>query len=172
MAHLWIRDDTDQWAVYLLTGTCSFDDLSADTLLRQENIGAVSLIPVSDANTEEWHVVAGLRVGVRVNGLPLLTRIRHLRDQDQIAVAQRWAYFSTEERAHCAPFPGADRKLFCARCRQELFAGVEAVKCPQCGVWHHQSEELPCWTYAAHCGLCSQLTDLNAGYRWQPGERL
>lgn len=171
MSHLWLKDETDQWAVFLLTRRCSFDQLTAESLSNTEGSGKASLVPTRDESNQQWHLVTELRVRIRVNGLPLMTRIRTLRDRDQISLAGTSAYFSTEERARRIPFPGADRKLFCARCRQELMTGSVAVKCPQCGIWHHQSEELPCWTYAEHCGLCSQPTDLDAAYRWRPGEQ-
>jgi len=47
---------------------------------------------------------------------------------------------------------------------------IHYVRCPQCGVWHHQSDELPCWVYSSSCSLCDHPTALDAGYRWIPGE--
>jgi hypothetical protein len=42
-------------------------------------------------------------------------------------------------------------------------------KCPQCGVWYHQSEELfDCWTYSELCALCDQSTGLDSDYLWTP----
>ena len=43
-----------------------------------------------------------------------------------------------------------------------------AVRCPQCGIWYHQHDQLPCWTYAPACGFCPQSTALDAGFAWTP----
>jgi hypothetical protein len=47
-------------------------------------------------------------------------------------------------------------------------AGSAVVKCPNCGVVYHQSEERPCWTYADSCSMCARKTDLDAGFQWTP----
>jgi hypothetical protein len=171
MPHLWIRDETEQWAVFPLL----FHEYSLERLLKSSETTTADAITISlvrnrQEETDVWHLLAPFSTRVSVNGLPMTTGLRTLRDRDQITIGHRSAYFSIEERAECVAFPGTERKFFCARCRQELTAGALAVRCPQCNVWHHQSEELPCWTYTAHCGLCSQPTDLEAGYRWQPDE--
>lgn len=169
MSHIWIKDETDEWAVFQLLS----DELCLNELLQSSGAQAgpgntVAIVRTQQDETDQWHLLATSAARVRINGLPLLAGLRTLRDRDQISIGEGSAYFSIEERAHCVAFPGADRKLFCARCRQELLQGVTAVRCPQCNVWHHQTDELPCWTYAAHCGLCAQPTDLEAGYRWRP----
>ncbi|HLA13262.1 MAG TPA: hypothetical protein VJ023_21960 [Pyrinomonadaceae bacterium] len=169
MPHLWIRDETDQWAVFQLR----LEEYELRELLKGADSSgtAVSMVRTHRDENEDWHLLAPRGAPVSVNGLPLMEGLRTLRDRDQIVFADRAAYFSTEERARRVSFSGGERKLFCARCRQELVPGVIAVKCPQCNVWHHQTDEFPCWTYSAHCGLCSQLTDLEAGYRWQPTDQ-
>jgi len=167
MAHLWVMDETDQWAVFELLG----DEISLDELPRETRFKTRSqalLLRTSEDGAGKWQLLTKSTTSVRVNGLRWLTGLRTMRDRDQISVGQTRAYFSTEHRARCVAFPGSERKLFCARCRQELLDGAMAVRCPQCGIWHHQTDDLPCWTYAAHCGSCSQPTDLDAGYRWRP----
>lgn len=171
MSHLWIKDEEQQWAVFLLlSDTYALEPFLEWSTRTTESGSAVSIVRSSGEENEQWHLLVPHGVRVSVNGLPIITGLRTLRDRDQITIGDRTAYFSTEERVQRVPFPGGERKFFCARCRQELIVGVSAVKCSQCNVWHHQTNELPCWTYAAHCALCSQQTDLEAGYRWQPDD--
>ena len=171
MSHLWVKDETEQWAVFqLLSERYPLEPLLKWSAPTTQTVSVVSIVRSRREENQQWHLLVPHGVRVSVNGLPIMTGLRTLRDRDQITIGDRSAYFSTEERVQRVAFPGAERKFFCARCRQELIAGVSAVKCPQCNVWHHQTEELPCWTYANHCGLCSQPTDLEAGYRWQPDD--
>ena len=79
-------------------------------------------------------------------------------------------YFSTETLARIEPLSEEDATGCCPRCKQGLTAGQPAVKCPGCGVWHHQSDELPCWTYAERCAICGGSTALDAGFSWTPEE--
>ena len=54
--------------------------------------------------------------------------------------------------------------------RTLLHARVSRVSCPNCGVRHHQSAELRCWTYAPGCAVCGWPTTLDARFRWVPDE--
>lgn len=107
---------------------------------------------------------------VAVNGAPLRLGIRLLRDRDELRLAtgERY-YFSTERLATVEPFVRAE-PVCCPRCRQQIASGVPAVACPSCGAWCHQTDALPCWTYAATCPLCDQPSALEGGYRWTPAE--
>jgi hypothetical protein len=75
------------------------------------------------------------------------------------------------------PYPGAEHAARCPRCQQEIPAQTEAVQCPNCLIWHHQTAGLPCWTGDAstgrgfrHCSLCDASTVLmpEARLRWTP----
>lgn len=76
-------------------------------------------------------------------------------------------YFSTEETARIEPFAGSTA-VTCPRCRSEVHPGQAAVKCPRCGVFHHETEDRNCFTYATTCAVCAQPTALDAGLQWTP----
>ncbi len=119
-----------------------------------------------------WAVLSPCGIRVKINGDTLRCGIRMLRDKDEIVAGGARFFFSVESLAEVIPFPGSDpaRRVFCARCKGDLKAGVPSVRCPGCGSWHHQDEggELPCWTYAAPCALCAQPTAFDAGFQWTP----
>jgi hypothetical protein len=119
----------------------------------------------SPSDGQETWVLVG---AAQVNGMPLLTGIRVLRDRDELQVGGLRAFFSAEALAAVRPSPAQGERIFCPRCKQEIEKLSPAVRCPQCRVWHHQTAELPCWTYSERCASCNQPTDLNAGYRWTP----
>jgi hypothetical protein len=107
--------------------------------------------------------------GVRVNGQPLCTGIRVLQDRDELYVdGLGRAFFSAERRTCVVPFAAAARPATCPRCKQVIVEHAAAVQCPQCRIWYHQSDELPCWQYAERCALCDQSTAMEAGFRWSP----
>jgi hypothetical protein len=121
---------------------------------------------------EEWLWLSDCASGWLINGLPLRLGTRVLRDRDEIifAGAQISApgYFSTERPACIEALPESLEPIYCARCRQLIEIGAAAVRCPGCDLWHHQTAELPCWTYAPKCALCEQPTALEGGFRWTP----
>jgi Zn finger protein HypA/HybF involved in hydrogenase expression len=141
---------------------CPAADLApADVFLEQTGSGG----------TAEWAILTGQECGVTINGIPLLLGLRVLIDRDEI----RWgpdafAFYSTEEPADIASLPQGDRKIFCPRCKQEITPGTPAVRCPRCGIWHHQSEQLPCYTYAERCATCTRRASLDSSYDWTPEE--
>jgi hypothetical protein len=173
MAHLWVTTEANQWAVLPLEG----DAFSLTTHPPQPRrrvddgqiLSSVLLLRTGGVDAPSWVLVAGVRAGVSVNGLPLATGMRVVSDRDEIRVpGVSNVYFSTECLARVEVFAGRGQTLFCPRCKQEIEMGSPAVKCPACGVWHHQTDELKCWTYADVCALCAQSTDLDAGFRWTP----
>jgi len=107
---------------------------------------------------------------VRVNGSALDAGIRVLRDRDELRTGGSRTFFSTESLPVIVPFPDSERPTFCPRCKLVIAAGTPAVCCPQFNVWHHQSDEFPCWTYAERCALCDQPTALDGDFRWTPEE--
>jgi hypothetical protein len=118
-----------------------------------------------------WLLLAGPGGGVRVNGEEVPLGMHLLRDRDEIKLrGEALVYFSTESPARVEPFPGAARGANCPRCRQVLEPGVAAVRCPRCGIWHHQDDVRPCWVYAPSCAQCDQATSLEGGYEWTPEE--
>jgi hypothetical protein len=176
MAHLWVRDETESWAVLPLEHDAF--SLNAELprpivrrLSEGEAMSEVLLIRTDTAQANLWVLIANAKAGVSVNGIPLATGIRVVSDRDQIRVrGAREFYFSTETLARIEPFSGGEQTIFCPRCKQEIETTMSAVKCPACGVWHHQTDELNCWTYAEVCALCAQATDLSTGFRWTPEE--
>jgi hypothetical protein len=157
MAHLWMRDASTQdgWSPSALAGDARV--LSAAALVRHA------------VEPEGW-VLIGPRA-VRVNGASLDAGIRVLRDRDEIVAGAGRIFFSSESLAAIVAFPAGAPPTFCARCKLAIAPGSPAVRCPQCVLWHHQSDELPCWTYAERCTMCDQPTALDAGFRWTPEEQ-
>ncbi len=102
-----------------------------------------------------------------VNGRPVPTGITVLRDRDELRVGEARAFFSTEELAAVGPYGGEERPR-CPRCAGPVETGDDAVRCPGCGVVHHELGERRCWTYAPRCTICDQPTTLDAGLRWSP----
>jgi hypothetical protein len=175
MAHLWVKNETEQWAVLPLEEAVF--TLTArpphpiGSLLWENNVLAnVLLLRTAGAETS-WVLIAGSGTGVSVNGMPIATGIRVVADRDEIRVPGAGSfYFSTETLARVEEFPASEQALFCPRCKQEIEHAAKAVRCPGCGVWHHQTEELNCWTYSDVCALCAHPTELNGSFRWTPEE--
>jgi len=177
VAHLWVRDGAAQWAIASLDCGQAFalrSDPAAPVRLRSQrqkgkNQESAIIVRRQKAGEETWVLISRDTAHVRVNGLPLVIGMKVLQDRDQIRVdGVGRMFFSTERLPHVEVFTGSEKAVFCPRCKSEILDGSRAVRCPQCEVWHHQSEELPCWTYSERCALCDQPTDLNASYRWTP----
>jgi hypothetical protein len=185
MAHLWMTGESGRWAVVPLEGeTFSIDTLPPSPLpgpteergaggAREQWESGTSALLRRDrgSDRETWALITRAPEKVRVNGLPVSLGVRILTDRDAIRISEVGScYFSTERLAQVEAFPGAAEAVFCPRCRQEIVKGTPAVRCPgpDCRVWHHQSDEFPCWTYNETCALCPQPTDLDAGHQWTP----
>jgi hypothetical protein len=174
MAHLWTQDQSaGEWVAMPLTDSALVVAAPGAHALHLRPRGEFPNPPAallrSQLDGRESWVLTG---AARVNGMPLLTGIRVLRDRDELEIGGLCAFFSTETLALVQPMPRGDKPVFCPRCKQAIEPKSAAVRCPQCRVWHHQSDDLPCWTYAnaEHCSLCDQPTALDAGYRWTPEE--
>ena len=178
MAVLWVRrqDAAVPWGVVTL-GTHHGLVLTGDATQPvrrprdgEAGDGQVRLLRHGAAGHEEWVLVAGGGRWARVNGFPLCLGMRVLGHKDAVAVDGHRVFFSTERVAKVEPFPGADRPVFCPRCKLEIEKGTPAVRCPnpECGLWHHETAEFNCWTYAPQCSTCSQETGLGGDYRWMP----
>ena len=148
MAHLWIQAN-GSWQPASLSGE---SDALQPSRLR--------------AAGAEWVLLA--RPGeVAVNGAPVLSGVRVLRDRDELVLrGGAQFFFSTERLAAIEPFPGA-KAIPCPRCREPIEPGTSAVRCPLCTLWMHENEKRKCWTYAPKCH-CPQPTALDAGFAWSP----
>jgi hypothetical protein len=173
MAHLWFRDHDDIWSAMPLNGH-AVDisghpprELTEGFLPGKDHRAAV--IPSRAEDSRVWILLVAGSCDVFVNGFAPVAGMRVLRDRDEIRTALTdQLFFSTETLAHVEEFSGGERPIYCARCRQTIEKGQQAVRCPRCSVWFHQTEQLPCWTYGSACSLCPQSTSLAAGFSWTP----
>jgi hypothetical protein len=165
MAHLWVQEpDASEWHVAALEGDTHAAD-SGRPVPAETGAGDPTGDALLHALGGLWVLIAG--EAVRVNGMPLFGGVRVLRDRDEIRVGSHRAFFSEEEPPRVVPFPGADQPVLCPRCKQPLVVGDPSVRCA-CGLWYHQSTDLPCFSYSDHCAHCDRPTALDAGYRWSP----
>jgi hypothetical protein len=180
MAHLWIPDDGVPWAALELE-ECPYDldhhpparVSSADAAgggERGDDARRVVLAPAPDLPGKHWLLRAGSERRAWVNGVRVDLGLRVLEDRDLVRLdSGRGFYFSTEDLARRQPFPGGAQTGPCPRCKKEIEPGSTAVRCPHCGVWHHQGGDRDCWTYAPQCATCDRRTDLDdAGFQWVP----
>jgi hypothetical protein len=124
----------------------------------------------ADGSSSGWAVVSGGNVRVFVNGEPLALGVALLRDRDELRVGGGAAVYFSTERLACAEPCARDDAPRCPRCAQAIEQGELSVRCPGCGVLHHQRAERECWTYLTKCALCDQASDLATGLRWTPEE--
>jgi hypothetical protein len=121
---------------------------------------------------QPWVLLAARDADLRVNGRSLELGIRVLRNRDEIFLTRTRCrfFFSTEGLPRVERFPHDLRAASCPRCHQVIHPDTLAVRCPneECGVWHHQSADCPCWTEGEHCAMCETPTELRAGFRWSP----
>jgi hypothetical protein len=174
MAHLWTLDESDRWvATTLADDRVHLDatvDIEADVSSESTSDDSL-LIQRLAAAPETWALVCPPGWPGRFNGELVPLGLVILADRDEIrAPGRRTMFFSTETIAHVEPYAGSDDRGFCPRCKQPIEAGTAAVRCPSCGLWHHESDDLPCWTYAPRCTACPHETALDASYRWSPEE--
>lgn len=173
MAHLWFRDHDEVWSAVALNGT-ALDisalpprELSDDLRLGGNCRAAVVSSRVDDSLV--WVLLGTAQGDILVNGFAPVAGLHVLRDHDEIRVgASGTLFFSAETLAHVEEFPGSERAMFCGRCRQPMQKSELAVACPGCGIWYHQTDSLPCWTYAHACAFCPQQTALDASLSWTP----
>ena len=164
MAHIWLQNEAREWTAHPLTA----DDSPPASKCTPSGI---HFLNTTTDNQENWVVVAGHGSGITINGVPLLIGIHVLRNRDEIRWSREgFGFFSSEELASVVDMPAGDRTMVCPRCKQEILPGTPALRCPRCGIWHHQSEQLPCYTYAENCATCTRKTSLDGGYDWIPEE--
>jgi len=187
MAHLWLPDDVKPWAVLVLEeGVYDLDHtpptrVPAEQAARESALwerrrqvllvpAAAAPLPAAGSRAFRWALLAGPHRRVWVNGSRLDLGLRLLDDRDHIRLdSGRSYYFSSEVLARAETYAGGAQPIQCARCKMEVRPGSRAVRCPSCGIWHHQTEERPCWTHAPTCALCDRTTELEgAQYQWVP----
>jgi hypothetical protein len=173
LAHLWFRDDEDIWSVVPLNGHATDVSVYPPRLLaegfRLGGDALAAVIRAGAADSPVWVLLVAANGDVRVNGFAPVAGARVLQDRDEIRAASfDPLFFSTETLVRLGEFPGAARSVYCGRCRQAMEKGQASVRCTQCGIWYHQTDQLPCWTYTPKCGFCPQTTSLDAGFDWTP----
>jgi len=171
--YLWFRpNQSTDWRPLEASGPALAIDSQAAAvrpLQAARDAAADAVIIRSDAAAQPRFVLlipSGLLA--RVNGAPLPSGIHQLADRDAIHLGDAPpVFFSADARPVVEPYPGAADVAFCARCKSEIVPGTPACRCPGCGLWFHQSEEFPCWTFSDHC-VCGFPTALDGGPRWSP----
>lgn len=160
MANLW-SEDAGGWSSRAL-------EASGDAL----GDGVVVRRTASSPFGEEWLLLAGVASRVAVNGDAPCAGLVVLRDRDEIRLAGRVRFFTARNAAAVERWPDgtALAALRCPRCRRRIEEGTAVVRCPGCGVVHHESDALPCWTYAERCAACPEPTVHDEASRWTPEE--
>jgi hypothetical protein len=181
MALIWSSDENVNWSPFPLKAREYQLSIAGIKMIGNKGANKKShglLLAWGESGEEEWVLIADLGARIRVNAVPLIVGIRVLRNRDEIlcqdqATGLRRYFFSTERLVQIEPFPALDGANRCPRCKQPINKGDMAVRCPnpQCRVWHHQKEDLPCWSYSPTCAMqCGWPTDLSAKYHWNPEE--
>lgn len=164
MAVLWQETTRRNWGGLPLESVCVLRLISEP---RAGALGEANLVRLGETTPVRWLLLASPRARVSVNGLPVLAGARVLGDRDEIRTRTHRFFFSEESLARIEAHAGEPAP--CPRCKLPIETDQPAVVCPACGVSHHQTEDLPCWTYAPHCAAgCSQSTDMQASLRWTP----
>ena len=162
MAHLWFQVQ-NEWVARQLSEDC------ANVAAFPEGFGDGRLVRAGSNTSPVWALAAAPGTLLHVNGRAVVGGLRVLNDRDLIRTPDGARYFfSSESLAEVKPFPGSDRPVFCGRCRLRIDSGSLAVCCPGCGIWFHQVDDLPCWTYSERCSYCGRDTALDAGFAWTP----
>ncbi|MBE7501330.1 MAG: hypothetical protein HS113_13695 [Verrucomicrobiales bacterium] len=175
MAFLWFEAPSlGGWAVARLALGSYVITPGSQPLVRRARAGTHASFQArlvgsrTPTGAERWALCSPPH-GIRVNGDPVCLGLRVLEDHDEIQAGPgERLFFSAERLAEIVAFPGGPRPVHCPRCHQLIEPGHLAVQCPGCQTWHHQSDQLPCWSYDARCALCPQPTALDAGLSWTP----
>ncbi len=187
MAHLWLRDPDEGLAALPLSGAeLRLDGRRPARLNGDDPSGAVVTIvgrPADGTDDLQWYLHHGPAARVAVNGVRLELGLQRLADGDEIVLDDARRYvFSTEAVPERVAMAAQPQPPVCGRCLQPVASGQMAVRCPGCGVWHHQvsradaagddgeppSKDVLCWTYHTTCSTCAQPTDLETGFRDVP----
>jgi hypothetical protein len=176
MAHLWTIAAGSVWAPVPLDGAAFALGPDGPTRLSAPRVRAAGpdtiVLRRTGAGPDTcWSLLIPAAVAARVNGVSSPLGIVVLVDRDEIRLPGADPVFlSTETLPTVVPFATGTSHGFCPRCRQPLEPGAPSVECPACGLWYHQTDTLPCWTYSDRCVACGRPTPLDAGYAWSPEE--
>jgi hypothetical protein len=168
--------DTDGWGARRLDAAqyelaTSLIPLAGEAPMSLANGKMARLIRTDKGGMPVWALIASRNSGVRVNSRRVTAGLCVLTDRDEIRTGDGTRFFfSTETLATVVPFPGAERPVYCGRCREPIEVGAQAVRCPSpgCGIWFNESTELPCWSYTSKCPFCGHPTALDSGFSWAP----
>lgn len=128
MAYMWISDANQKWEAVALSEE-AYDLRNFPSLPRTFAQAAV-VMKIADGAPGTWAVMAGGKGEVYLNGHPIIAGLAILADRDEIRInGSSPLFFSTETLASVQALPGADRPIFCGRCRQQMKPG-----CPRCNV--------------------------------------
>jgi Prokaryotic RING finger family 1 len=162
-----------QWRMHPVGASPSLlrlEPVSVEPCARLEPGANDACLLVRVAGHDQWAALVADDAEVHHNGTRIAAGLRTLEHRDALALGGTTPlFFTTEESAHVETFEAA-APVTCPRCRGEVHPGDAAVRCPSCGVMHHEAGDRNCWTYAPTCALCSQPTALDAGLRWTPEE--
>lgn len=126
--------------------------------------GGPAIVPRADSFPVRYTLVARPQT-IRINGHPFLG-IGELRHQDEILFSNRLLFFSDQGPVRVALELPEGISGTCPVCGDSLIA--PAVRCPQCGTWHHESAALPCWSSLEKCSSCEQPTRMTDEQLWTP----
>ena len=165
MAHLWVANPEGDWTANdleeeeVLVGSSTAGGGSADDSARIRRCGPT--------DGRQWALISPIRSMIRVNGRSV-PGVRVLADRDELFVPLRGRlFFSTERLAGVESFEGRPGTC-CPLCKLAIDVGTPAVRCPGCGVYHHQNERRACWGRRDTCIICRHPTALDGNYRWTP----
>jgi hypothetical protein len=131
------------------------------------------LVPVRVRGVREAALVVApdAQRAVLVGGYPPLG-VALVGDRSELRVGAERLYVTRAAAASAERFDGADAGASCARCTRALRRGDAALRCANCGAWHHEGprvegerEQLLCASYDPQCGACHVRFDELA---WTP----
>ena len=126
----------------------------------------LSLVRRRVGGADGWVLVSTGGGEVLVNGR-VVPGVRLLSHRDEVQASGGRFFFASERIAEVLPFSG-ETPAACPVCKLAIDPGSPAVRCPGCGVAHHQNERRACWTHRATCIVCSHSTCLDGRFRWSP----
>jgi hypothetical protein len=171
MAHVWNTDEAGCWVATPVGDALPLVN-DAVKIVAAGHAAAATLehayLRRLAGALEAWAIVCPPQSDVRVNGERVPLGLAILSDRDELRVpGQPVRFFSTETIAHVEAFP-EDAGGYCPRCKQPIEPESAVVRCPGCGLWHHASDDLPCWSYSTTCAGCAHATAMDAGFKWTP----
>ena len=178
MAYLWARDKDRTWSAISLSDDPLEIGQSRPMKLRPEDhpLGredGVVLFSAEDAYKERtWTLIWGAGRTVRINGYVIHTGLRTLTHGDEITVSTNEpVFFSNETVVRVEIFEGSDKEIFCPRCKKTIETGQSIIRCPECGIAYHTSDDpdKDCWHFGPAC-MCGHSTKNDNELLWVPDD--